>query len=349
VVAAAERAPTNRPLHIVSKCKQVIQMLTTRLQHHERRGWLDVPLDADALRAAVAALRSRAAETTFTFVDKKRQPEWADIKDAIKMAEVAAELGPPTYMHLEEYAPFDAPGMSILGIKQRDAYRAIQQSTAHSAPPRKSTRLGVARAKAAVFLISDWEPTARQIWSSLRNPALTRNTRNFLWKAIHGAHKVGSYFSKMPPPWKDHAMCPTCRCVEDMDHIVIACPDGHGKRLWRMAQVFLSHKRVATQISIGLVMGCAAVRLPGLGSGRNKTSERAFTIVVSETAFLIWKLRCEKRIEHADDPEWRITQNEAEARWVSAIESRLRQDQVLTDKGAFGKKALPKWLVESTW
>ncbi|EJD36912.1 hypothetical protein AURDEDRAFT_73761 [Auricularia subglabra TFB-10046 SS5] len=134
-----------------------------------------------------------------------------------------------------------------------------------------------------------------------------------------------------------------------MDHILVACPDGHGKRLWRMAQVFLLHKRVPTQISIGLIMGCGAVRLPGLGGGRNALSERAFTIVVSETAFLIWKLRCEKRIEHADDPDWSMTQEAAETRWINAIEARLRQDQALTDKAMFGKRALPEWLVEGTW
>ncbi|EJD36408.1 hypothetical protein AURDEDRAFT_174530 [Auricularia subglabra TFB-10046 SS5] len=44
------------------------------------------------------------------------------------------------------------------------------------------------------------------------------------------------------------------------------------------------------------------------------------------TAFLIWKIGYEKRIGHADEPNWRITREEAESRWGHAIESRKRQD-----------------------
>jgi hypothetical protein len=50
---------------------------------------------------------------------------------------------------------------------------------------------------------------------------------------------------------------------------------------------------------------------------------RLYRILMSESAFLIWKLRCERRITKEDNPEKFHSETEIHNRWVATINSRL--------------------------
>lgn len=71
-------------------------------------------------------------------------------------------------------------------------------------------------------------------------------------------------------------------------------------------------------------------------------------ILVSESAHLMWRLRCERVIGHSEDAEWQHPREEIAARWLSAINARVRQDIVGTSY-RYGKLALKKVSVVKTW
>ncbi|EJD38392.1 hypothetical protein AURDEDRAFT_27869, partial [Auricularia subglabra TFB-10046 SS5] len=187
-------------------------------------------------------------------------------------------------------------GVSLIGISQREAGLAIRAAKARVLKPCRETTKNIALIKAEVKEHCGYTPTTKQIWEGVRNDDLSRQTRNFLWKAIHGAHKIGPYFKNMPSPWKEIATCPTCGVEESMEHVLLDCPDSKQEVIWNLVKDFFAMKRIDAGVSYGTIMGCANVRLEGFGSNRDIPRERAYRIVVSESAFLAWKLRCEKRI-----------------------------------------------------
>ncbi|EJD35548.1 hypothetical protein AURDEDRAFT_75169 [Auricularia subglabra TFB-10046 SS5] len=349
VAMAVSLAPRGAPLHMVTRSRQVARMLTTDLRRHEDRGWMDTPGDSDSFRLAAAALRSRVAETTFTTVSKPALKEWPELKDTIKMAKVASDVGAAVDFDTDALAPFDAVGMAVVGITQREALRAIKHTTLPPHDYRRATRQNILEIQSSLLDRCDFAPTDWQVWTGLRSRDLSRGARNFLWRAIHGAHKMGAYFSKMPQPWKAYEKCATCGCLETLFHVLFECPDTHSDRIWESAQELLWHRGICKSIDLGTVLGCASVRLRGDHVYRDLAAERAFRIVVSETAFFLWKLRCEKRIQHAEEPAWGISDEDALARWTALLRNRISMDVLLSDANRFKNLALRAGLANSTW
>jgi len=82
---------------------------------------------------------------------------------------------------------------------------------------------------------------------------------------------------------------------------------------------------------------------------RLKGYERLFTILVSESAHLIWKIRCERLIKRNDDPEQHHTKDEIINKWMLVINTRLKYDILHTNSQKYGKKAVAESLVLKTW
>ncbi|EJD39982.1 hypothetical protein AURDEDRAFT_20866, partial [Auricularia subglabra TFB-10046 SS5] len=181
-------------------------------------------------------LRNRSGETTFYHVGKKRRESWPEVKETQKMATDGAMYATAEEINLRAYAPFDWPGISIRGLKQKDAQKAIREAKARQSSDRRETMANINQIKAELREHCGHAPTTVQIWRGLRNKDLSRQTRNFLWKAVHGAHKVGNYFRKMPPPWKEKADCPTCGTTETMEHILLDCPDSRQELIWALVK-----------------------------------------------------------------------------------------------------------------
>ncbi|KAF7325075.1 hypothetical protein MKEN_00550200 [Mycena kentingensis (nom. inval.)] len=77
----------------------------------------------------------------------------------------------------------------------------------------------------------------------------------------------------------------------------------------------------------------------------DKGAERLLRILLSESAFLAWKLRCERVIQSKGE----ASNAEIRNRWLKAINSRLEMDCALTNTTKYGKKALRKGLIKATW
>ncbi|KIJ44422.1 hypothetical protein M422DRAFT_252017 [Sphaerobolus stellatus SS14] len=76
---------------------------------------------------------------------------------------------------------------------------------------------------------------------------------------------------------------------------------------------------------------------------------RLYRILISESAHLIWRMRCEWRISGEGQPEKHITPNEVTHRWYKTIGLRALQDVLSANTARYGKKAVRKEMVDSTW
>ena len=98
---------------------------------------------------------------------------------------------------------------------------------------------------------------------------------------------------------------------------------------------------------LGDVLGCGLANFESNGKP-NKGKNRLYRILISETAYLIWKMRNERRIRDEDAPP-ENSPTQIINRWTHTINKRLTIDRALTDNVRFRKKALDKKLVKATW
>lgn len=66
---------------------------------------------------------------------------------------------------------------------------------------------------------------------------------------------------------------------------------------------------------------------------------------MSESVYLIWKLRCERVIQKENTP---FSIQEVSSRWITTINARLDLDREMTNEG-LGKRRLKTKIVLSTW
>ncbi|KZV78902.1 hypothetical protein EXIGLDRAFT_689441 [Exidia glandulosa HHB12029] len=355
ILRAALAVPLNRNMEIRTNSKRAVQRLTTKLKSHEDLGWSDVGPNASVYRRTVAALRRRTGELSLTYAARSvRDTALAETVHSAR--EAARERARDTAQdraretrEAKRLTPFDAPGAALATMTQRKANSIIKQIRAEQKRPRRKTTANLAGVRDAAGAAGAPRPTDDQIWQSLRNKDVSRNIRNFMWKGIHGGHKIGDYFNNMPSPWKEYAQCTRCGEEESMEHIMLRCTDPARRKIWGLAKRMLSAKKAWRPPKIGDIWGCALGEFRDAEGKRRIGAERAYRIIMSESAFLIWKMRCERRIQHEDDPEWRIPTTEIVARWYNTINKRIAMDRLLTNTNLFKRKAIKKETVKETW
>ncbi|KAJ7202207.1 hypothetical protein B0H12DRAFT_1036051, partial [Mycena haematopus] len=188
-------------------------------------------------------------------------------------------------------------------------------------------------------------PTTQTIWKSLRSRDITRQIRTFLWKSVHGAHRIGKFWENIPE-CEDRAICQHCQETESLDnsiwhprvpnfdHIVLRCTRPGQAQVWKLAQDLWAKKHPNwPPLSLGSILGCG---LSIFTDEKNKpvdSTARMYRILISESLYLIWKLRCECVIGRGGEPP---TENEIHNRWVHMINERLEIDKNLTNEIKFG-------------
>jgi len=144
--------------------------------------------------------------------------------------------------------------------------------------------------------------------------------------------------------------CPLCDEIEDMDHILTKCKTTARTTAWKLANELWARKHnEPLPTKTRDIIGCGLVAFK-TNDKPNKGKNRLYRILVAETAFLIWKMRNERRIRDEDAPENEqlVTQKTCN-RWKQAINKRLTIDRALTNKDKFGKRAINEKLVKATW
>ena len=135
-----------------------------------------------------------------------------------------------------------------------------------------------------------------------------------------------------------------------MEHILIDCAAPGQEIIWSLAKELWEKKHSSWPgVSHGTIMGCCLVKYKNHDGRPNTGKNHLLQILISESAHLIWKIRCEQRMGRNDDPDKVHTKSEVHNRWLAVINRRLLMDCISTDKRKFGRKAINSKLVRQTW
>ncbi|KIY48503.1 hypothetical protein FISHEDRAFT_43017, partial [Fistulina hepatica ATCC 64428] len=214
---------------------------------------------------------------------------------------------------------------------------------------RPKTKAHLKLCREAMVRHQNVSPSDEAIWVSLSDKDFTNKQNTFLWKAMHDAYKTGAFWNHIPN-FEGRGVCPECGVMEDLKHILFECKIPGQKLVWELAKSLVEMKDVLwPNLSLGLVMAIALLADQGNNNGSKAGNERLLKIIVAESVYLIWVLRCERQIEFADDKaKWR-QDDYIRNLWVLAINARLSVDKLSTNRIKFGKAALREEVVLETW
>ncbi|KAH6916524.1 hypothetical protein BKA70DRAFT_1092013, partial [Coprinopsis sp. MPI-PUGE-AT-0042] len=127
-------------------------------------------------------------------------------------------------------------GTRLVAASQSLLYRSIVEKQSTDREARRLTAKNLDRARYAAEERMGHTPSDEVIWGSMRaNHLISNKTRNFLWKAMHNAYKLGDYWRRISfhPEW---AECNVCGKVESMEHIMTECQRSGQDVVWREAE-----------------------------------------------------------------------------------------------------------------
>ncbi|KAJ6581584.1 ribonuclease H-like protein [Mycena capillaripes] len=325
---AVEICPPDVPLEIRSDSRVSIDGLTKNLGRCEDEGFFNIE-NGKLVQTTVSALRKRRAETTFTWVEGHRGDPGNEAAD--KLAGEGSARANPDEIKMRMNTEFTLPGAKLQSMTQSIAYKLIRKAKMNKLAykeklNRHATKRNMEYATAAAADENDEPPPASKIWKSTKHKGVSRSTRFFLWMLLHDGYKC--HWENIPE-YEDWGKCDRCGITESMEHILTKCDVPGQKEIWELADQLWKLKTGEDLASptIGQVMACAATKKGDAGT------THLYRILISESAHLIWRLRCE-RIHN---------------RWLKSINNRLGLDCALTNGAKWGKKAIKKLLVLGTW
>ena len=191
-------------------------------------------------------------------------------------------------------------GVTLSELEQKDFYRIILERKPISKRTRAERNVGMIQACAQDTF--NTHPTTESIWIAAKHKDFTRKTRDFMSKSMQNAYKIGKYWGKISN-YENRETCPICNEREDMEHILTKCQTKSRITAWNLANNLWKRRHNTTlPTKVGNILGCglAAFRRDNQpDQGKN----RLYRILVSETAFLVWKMRNERRIAKEDAPK----------------------------------------------
>ncbi|KAI0653758.1 hypothetical protein C8Q70DRAFT_927104 [Cubamyces menziesii] len=335
-------------MHVVSDSKYVVNGLTKWLHRWEQIGWIGVQ-NAGIIKRVVAYLRSRSAPTTFRWVKGHTDVEGNEGAD--ELAAAGAELERP-YMPMALPPPTEylRNGTELADLTQKLAYAGIRRVKDRKTEKRKKTAGMISQALEAVQQYDGNKNTKVALWKAIRRSEIDKRVRDFIWKMAHGAHRVGTFWSNIPG-YENRAVCVKCGTMEDMDHILTKCSAAGQERLWWATRMLLARRgiRLPENMSAALVVGSPLGEVKGDDGAVKAGDTRLLRIAISETAYLIWKMRCERVIEWEDEEGREHAVQEIDGRWQAMYNARIALDQAMTSVRLAGKRAIAGTRVSATW
>ncbi|KAF9553196.1 hypothetical protein CPC08DRAFT_243025 [Agrocybe pediades] len=168
---------------------------------------------------------------------------------------------------------------------------------------------------------------------------------------MHDAYKCGEYWNNISGS-EQRGNCTHCDSVDSIEHALIECRATGQGVIWRLAEELWLLRGAAEWIrpTMGSILSSALADVRKTGGKRKLTgASRLYTILVTESAQLIWQRRCQWRVSDESDPLKILPDDAIRVLWVKTINKRLRLECLLTDQRKYGKKALKKSTVENTW
>ena len=349
VVVALEKMPNYTPLIIKTDSKYVIEGLTTHLKKWIDQGWIGIK-NSEWFKRAAFLLRRRTAPTRFKWV-KGHNGELGN-EQSDKLAKEGANKAEIDEISLTIPDHFDLQGAKLTEITQAIAYKGIYERDHKE--ERNTTRLNLERIRGDIADQTGELETNEAIWNLIRKTPVRLKIRQFFYKALHGTQKIGRYWFNIQH-YEERGICRTCDDDETMDHILTGCQHPTNASLWDHAEKLWPYEEGSwPNISFGTIIGCNAIqvettretkRRDGTSQKRKQHDQgatRLLQIIISETAYLIWTLRCQRVIHEREH-----TEHETLATWRKAINRRLSEDVTTAIKVLRRKQYIN--LVENTW
>ncbi|KAJ7847038.1 hypothetical protein B0H13DRAFT_1550447, partial [Mycena leptocephala] len=108
------------------------------------------------------------------------------------------------------------------------------------------------------------------------------------------------------------------------EHILLRCKRPGQSLVWSLAKdLWLKKHPSWPTLSMGIILGCGMASLSDENDRKLQGTSRLFRILISESAFTIWKIRNEIVIKRAGEP---LPENAIHNKWLHAINQRLLFD-----------------------
>ena len=334
VVAALEKIPNYTPLRIKTDSRYVIDGLTIHLKTWEDRGWIGIK-NKEWFNRAAYLLRRRTAPTKFQWV-KGHNGELGN-EESDRLAKEGAEKDMMDEISLEVPEHFKLQGAKLATLTQATAYKGIYERIPKE--ERRTTHRNLERVREDIAAYTGTKETNEAIWGLIRKSPICLKIRQFFYKTLHGTQKIGTYWYHIPT-LEERGTCQPCQRDETMNHILIECNQRTRSIIWRKAREMWPYEEGTwLEISIGTIIGCNVLQVEITKTtkdnrGREQTTRKhdqgatqLLKILISESVYLIWTLRCTKAIRGQDH-----SQSEVEAAWRSVINRRLSEDKILATK-----------------
>ncbi|KAJ7312652.1 hypothetical protein DFH08DRAFT_717439 [Mycena albidolilacea] len=345
VLDAVRNTDANSTLIIFSTQEHVREAMNNKLSNWEHEGWVETP-HRDVLRCLAAELKARKAPTILKLAEPGT-PERVRCRQASMLAKEAARTREDALWDLSLPRETALPGMSLQGNRQRVFYRGIREIKTGKLTPRPSTTKTLEKIKKAAEdtlgrCVSDTE-----IWRAVHVKEIFPRVAQFLWKGIHNAHRIGKYWTHIPE-CEDRATCKTCDETEDLEHILVGCQSPEQRIIWEAAKsLWLEKETNWPTVSLGTILGCGLAEFRDEKGRPKRGTQRLYRILMSESAYLIWKLRNDRVISRDGEP---ASAEEVKNKWKSTINLRLQVDKTLANRPVTGKRpTMAPQLVLATW
>ncbi|KAL1747373.1 hypothetical protein HDZ31DRAFT_31981 [Schizophyllum fasciatum] len=327
--------------------RAIVEALTRDLQKHDDEGWMNFP-NRPQIQALVAKMRSRSGRTALR-CPKRGERGAEEAGNAAR-----AGLGEEVWKHhVIAVDPHKVRGASLHKMSQKKIYAYLRDSAKPGV--RKQTAPNLQKVKQAVQEATKARVSDRQVWRSLGRKAISRNVRQFLYKMMHDAHRCGRHWEDIPN-CEERVYCHHCsneneRIEESMEHILTECEAPGRREIWAEAERLCSSSTIPWHgAHVGAILGCAAMPVVDEEGAVREGATRFYQIaVMSESAYLIWRVRNERVIQNENDPARYAGENELKEKLHAQLRRRRTIDRALTDSRRFGPKAIPPELACDTW
>ncbi|KAG1856507.1 ribonuclease H-like protein [Suillus tomentosus] len=357
ILVALQQTEPYIPITFISDSRYAIDGLTKHFSQWEDKGWINIA-NSEYLKATLYHLRKRSAQTSFIWTkghngdQGNEQADRLALEGVNKPIEDQIDLSIPNEWNLQ--------GAKLSSVSQSLAYKGIKKQNETKNPPRRVTTGNLDIARYAIQEITGNLENDSAIWTGCRNKDIQKTIRQFLFKTIHGAYRVGEYWLNIPN-YEHHAKCATCHAeIESIEHILLECPNNSQNTIWKLTKDIWPTKFGAwPRIKLGTILGCGNLQLkkqipdeqnPNERENNNdkeandktKGAARLLRILISESAYLIWIIRCDSTIN-----EKTYTTDTIIKRWTNRINNRLQLDRISANKIIRTKKFTK--LVTNTW